>query len=275
MPNGILRALKVKPAKASDGQEFAATDNSNILAQRAPQKSTSLTLPEAHILSEVRKSCSLDSASYTARSPSNDVSNNSTTYRKDSFDVESKGKRQQRFRRAWFLGHRKIHSQLGTKGVAPRDDRCSLEVSGTPQRLLPMPNNLGSQGRTETLSTNHKECQLANKFALEKTTGNQNSAARIMVASLKFPMDFALHVAKGFHNAPKIYGDDTVRPFRKIKGLKTGLESSARVTRSLHIYASANSSRNLLSVSTTVFQESSPSLSEARRGMVLLDSCKV
>jgi hypothetical protein len=46
MPNGILRALKVKSAKASDGHKLATPDNNNTTPQRAPKRSTSLTLPE-------------------------------------------------------------------------------------------------------------------------------------------------------------------------------------------------------------------------------------
>ncbi|OCK78638.1 glycosyltransferase family 1 protein [Lepidopterella palustris CBS 459.81] len=74
----------------------------------------------------------------------------------------------------------------------------------------------------------HTECQLASKFALATVSGRRNSAIRILVTGLKFPMDFALHVAKGFHNAPKLYGDRTIRPFQKIGGFKGGLRSSGR-----------------------------------------------
>ena len=79
----------------------------------------------------------------------------------------------------------------------------------------------------------HSECQISSQSALETITRNRNSAARVIVAGLKFPLDFTLHVAKGFHNAPKLYGDGTVRPLQKIDGLKGGLECSGKVGHSI------------------------------------------
>lgn len=259
MPNEILRALKLKSAEASAKHEFATTNNSNTTPLKAAKKSTPLTSSGTFVSSEgpSQQSCSFESASLTTRSRSDEFRKNSATTNEDTLDVGSKKQRQRRFRRTWLLGHQMSPSQSGSKGVAPGDDSCFLDASDTQRCLSPVPSNLGLQDRTERLSTNHKECQLASKFALEKTSGSRNSAARIMVASLKFPMDFALHVAKGFHNAPKLYGDDTVRSFEKIKGLKTGLISSRRVLYLLYIYicANANVNRNLFSVFTTVFQE--------------------
>ncbi len=281
MPNGILRALKVKSAKASDDHEFekrySTNTNSSTAPLKAPKRSTSLTLPGTPISPEVppRQSYALEFASSSATSPSSEISGNSTSSKNDIFDVGSKGKRRQRFRTTWLHWHRKHSSQSGSKEIALGDDSCFIDASEHSRCLSPGPNTPRSQDHIETLSTNYKECQIASKFALENTTGSRNSAARIMVAGLKFPMDFALHVAKGFHNAPKLYGDSTVRPLRKIEGLKTGLESSGRVIRSIHTYVTANASRNLLSESMTGFRELLPSLSEAQREMASLDLWRV
>jgi hypothetical protein len=46
-------------------------------------------------------------------------------------------------------------------------------------------------------------------------------------------MDFTLGIAKGFHNAPKLYGDDTVRPQAKVTDLQSGLKAAGRVSKSL------------------------------------------
>ena len=40
------------------------------------------------------------------------------------------------------------------------------------------------------------------------------------------PMDLALAVAQGFHNAPRLYGDSTVRTPRRISGMKSGLRAA-------------------------------------------------
>lgn len=39
-------------------------------------------------------------------------------------------------------------------------------------------------------------------------------------------MDLALAVAQGFHNAPRLYGDSTVRTPRRISGMKSGLRAA-------------------------------------------------
>lgn len=40
------------------------------------------------------------------------------------------------------------------------------------------------------------------------------------------PMDLALAVAQGFHNAPRLYGDSTVRTPTRISGIKSGLRAA-------------------------------------------------
>ena len=39
-------------------------------------------------------------------------------------------------------------------------------------------------------------------------------------------MDLSLAIAQGFHNAPKLYGDKTVRPVARISGIKSGLKAA-------------------------------------------------
>lgn len=54
-----------------------------------------------------------------------------------------------------------------------------------------------------------------------------------MGAGLKSPMDFTLGLARGFHNAPKLYGDNTVRPQEKVKDFSSGLKAAGRVSKSM------------------------------------------
>ena len=54
------------------------------------------------------------------------------------------------------------------------------------------------------------------------------SIAQIVGAGIKSPMDFTLSLARGFRNAPKLYGDTTVRPAPTITGYQSGLRASAR-----------------------------------------------
>ena len=40
------------------------------------------------------------------------------------------------------------------------------------------------------------------------------------------PMDLAMALAQGFHNAPRLYGDDTVRKPVRITGCHSGLRAA-------------------------------------------------
>ena len=236
MPTGIIRALKVKSTKARDSHESeersSAAESSSTAPRKAPRISTSVPLPRVLISSKAPPRQSF--ASSAAVSPSREILNNSTSNRNGNSDMERK-RRRSRFRTRWFPRHRMTFSQSSSKGAAPEGESCFIKASEPSRCLSPEPDILNPQEDTETLSTSHKECQFASKFALENITGSRNSAARIIVSGLKFPMDFALHVAKGFHNAPRLYGDNTVRPLRKIDGFKTGLEASGRVILSIRI----------------------------------------
>lgn len=62
----------------------------------------------------------------------------------------------------------------------------------------------------------------------ETATDTSQGVSRIIGAGLKSPMDFTLGLAKGFHNAPKLYGDDTVRKGEKVTDLKSGLRAATK-----------------------------------------------
>ena len=65
-------------------------------------------------------------------------------------------------------------------------------------------------------------------LTLENATGAAKGISRIVGAGLKSPMDFTLGLARGFHNAPKLYGDDTVRPQGKVTDLQSGLKAAGK-----------------------------------------------
>lgn len=47
-------------------------------------------------------------------------------------------------------------------------------------------------------------------------------------ALAKVPMDLALAIAQGFHNAPRLYGDSTVRTPTRISGIQSGLRAAGK-----------------------------------------------
>lgn len=72
----------------------------------------------------------------------------------------------------------------------------------------------------------------AGQISLEAALGAGKGIGRIVGAGLKSPMDFTLSLARGFHNAPKLYGDGSVRQADKITGIQSGLKAAGKVTSS-------------------------------------------
>lgn len=63
---------------------------------------------------------------------------------------------------------------------------------------------------------------------LQTATDTSKGVNRIVGAGMKSPMDFTLGLSRGFRNAPKLYGDSTVRPAEKVTDLKSGLRAATR-----------------------------------------------
>ena len=66
-------------------------------------------------------------------------------------------------------------------------------------------------------------------MSLDAAVGAGKSIKQIVGAGLKSPMDFTLGLARGFHNAPKLYGDESVRQADKVTGLQSGLKAAGKV----------------------------------------------
>ena len=62
---------------------------------------------------------------------------------------------------------------------------------------------------------------LVGELAHQTGSGMKVSAKAI----LRAPLELQLAVAQGFHNAPRLYGDETVRRPRRITGIKSGLRA--------------------------------------------------
>lgn len=67
---------------------------------------------------------------------------------------------------------------------------------------------------------------MAVDFALDRGKG----VSRIIGTGLKAPMDVTMGLAKGFHNMPKAFGDDTVREKEKVTGFGSGLKIAGKVS---------------------------------------------
>jgi hypothetical protein len=66
----------------------------------------------------------------------------------------------------------------------------------------------------------------AGKFAVGTGVG----IVRIAGAGFKSPATITYGLARGFHNAPKLYGDKTVRQTEKITGVRSGMSAAGKVS---------------------------------------------
>jgi len=63
---------------------------------------------------------------------------------------------------------------------------------------------------------------------LDTAMNTGKGVSQILGAAFKSPMDTTWAIARGFHNAPKLYGDDTVRDSEHISDLRTGIKAASK-----------------------------------------------
>ncbi|TKA81907.1 hypothetical protein B0A49_00140 [Cryomyces minteri] len=92
----------------------------------------------------------------------------------------------------------------------------------------------GSNSRSNSpsrrgLAQNHtNSMQGDTPFHIEAALGTGKGVSRIIGAGLKSPLDFTLGIARGFHNAPKLYGDESVRQAEKITDFRSGVKAATK-----------------------------------------------
>lgn len=78
--------------------------------------------------------------------------------------------------------------------------------------------------------------EASDSIASDAARGAGKGMGRIVEVGLKTPLDFTMGLAKGFRNAPRLYGDDTVREQDKITGFHSGIKTASKVcTYALHL----------------------------------------
>lgn len=114
------------------------------------------------------------------------------------------------------------------------------ELPTTPgSKLLEPTLSIGSsRGSSPSINSNSKAAptkkakdpyQVPTSINLDNALiGPGKGILRMVGAGVKSPMNFTLGLAKGFHNAPKLYGDDTVRKSEKVTGIASGLKVAGK-----------------------------------------------
>ena len=60
--------------------------------------------------------------------------------------------------------------------------------------------------------------------------GTSKGVGRILLAGFRSPFEVMLQAARGFHNVPTLYGDESVRPSERITGIVSGFEAMGKVS---------------------------------------------
>ncbi|KAL9089254.1 MAG: hypothetical protein Q9165_005822 [Trypethelium subeluteriae] len=200
-PIETLKALRIHP-DSRFSSTHSASKNSTERAQTA-QSSTSTTTSTSNRDSEETQAHELASAT-TATSPLGMTSPTRTSAEDGSFHPH--------------LEH--TISQDGGKSPLASPTSISPVTSHENNHRAILGSVLGD-GRRRGPPVDPVE-------RIDTMVNTGKGVSRILGASFKSPMDFSMSVARGFHNAPKLYGDDTVRQTDKITDLQSGLRAAGK-----------------------------------------------
>ncbi|KAG8529597.1 uncharacterized protein KY384_006234 [Bacidia gigantensis] len=124
--------------------------------------------------------------------------------------------------------------QHGTEANLPAPNTITMQQQeptnthlGKPSRFLKPPISISPNKRKSwpsgsSATSNDTVENLACDLAGDTGTGIKEAGE----ALAKVPMDLSLAIAQGFHNAPRLYGDETVRTAPKVNGIKSGLRAA-------------------------------------------------
>jgi UDP:flavonoid glycosyltransferase YjiC (YdhE family) len=106
----------------------------------------------------------------------------------------------------------------------PRSRSNSRSRANSHRRALSNSESVGSQSKFK-----HWAEQDGREGTLDTFYGTGKGLSKIVGAGMKSPMDFTLGLAKGFHNMPKLYGEE-VRQVDRVTDLKSGLRVAGKVS---------------------------------------------
>lgn len=120
-----------------------------------------------------------------------------------------------------------VHVRTGSSAMAealrnlPESSRPRSRSHGSPRTQSPTrsssPSSDARRKRSADVVSHH----------VETIMGTGKGISRIIGAGLKSPMDFSLALAKGFHNVPKLYGEE-VRSVDRVTGIRSGFTTASK-----------------------------------------------
>ena len=195
-PVEILRALKIRPAEPTEHAEGAMAPETDASKSNTSSKVSLDSTKEASSIGDEQSG--VKGSVEAQRSLSGQMSPVETPVLSP-------------------VGSKEKHCSTKALSGALRDS-----LSGSPSR----DSRSSSPSRT---STSPHQRRGSSHMSLETALGAGKGIGRIVGAGVKSPMDFTLGIARGFHNAPKLYGDESVRQAEKITGIQSGLKAAGKV----------------------------------------------
>ncbi|GAB1195620.1 hypothetical protein APSETT444_004882 [Aspergillus pseudonomiae] len=123
---------------------------------------------------------------------------------------------------------------VGRPGTDRRASTIPAETAGDVNRshfVDNIENIQGQPGMEEGEKRHHGNKHGRARQALSETRYQAAKSAKYALHYvLVLPTDFALSLSKGFHNAPKLYHDDTVEPVPKVIGINSGLRAAGKIS---------------------------------------------
>ncbi|KAL8694582.1 MAG: hypothetical protein Q9218_000764 [Villophora microphyllina] len=214
LPIELLRALRIKP---SENQNPETASQTTSRSKTSDGTGASLNTPSLASSSVEDIPLSHSSSQSSAASPSTTPSaHKAPSVSSQSLDgakpivpeTSSNQSKQQPVQSASGWNHRKSMAQTlgGHRSRSSSRERPSVE---------------------STTHRSYSDSQ-SERFSLDTAVGGGKGLGRIVGAGLKSPLDFTLSVARGFHNAPKLYGDESVRHPDKVTGIQSGLKAAGK-----------------------------------------------
>lgn len=218
-PVEILKSLKIKPSESS-------VESKGSYRPTSKSELSQISLPEPSIITDTQIEGQTKSAGSSKVSLTSLQTNTSGTESQlgptDSQDSSSSQSR---------VAHPITDSEENQKSSKPEGK--ITHPASMKSALKESMSRSRSRSSSPSRQSGHPHRSLSNtqagQMSVEAALGAGKSIKQIVGTGLKSPMDFTLSIARGFHNAPKLYGDESVRQADKVTDLQSGLKAAGKV----------------------------------------------
>ena len=198
-PIETLKALKVHP----DAAKKKKTDDAGEGSAGSTKSSD-----EAAVSSSSKTDLTSRDSGLSDTAVTSDQSTPSTSRANSSFNVQE--------------SLDKVQSQQSPDTLQPRSTSLADALKGQLKDAQKRSSSQGRSGPSSPSATGEKPDYM------DTAMGTGKGVHKILSAGFKSPMDFTMALSKGFHNAPKLYGDETVRKSEPVSDLRTGLRAAGK-----------------------------------------------